>query len=171
MSIHGVSLLSRSGSPAGSQPACGGCPYRLGQRHRLAQAIRNQGSAGELTADSLKPETLKPETSIKLNDDTRYQLLRILQYSPDVSQRELARRMGISLGKTNYCLRAVMEKGWVKARNFRNSRNKAAYMYVLTPSGITAKARITRRFLKRKIVEYEQLRIEIEELRAQVENV
>ena len=79
--------------------------------------------------------------------------------------------MGISLGKTNYCLRAVMEKGWVKARNFRNSRNKAAYMYVLTPSGITAKARITKRFLNRKIVEYEQLKIEIEELRAQVENV
>jgi len=137
-----------------------------GQRHRLARAIRNQGSAGELPAESLKPET-----SIELNDDTRYQLLRILEHSPDVSQRELARRMGLSLGKTNYCLRAVMEKGWVKARNFRNSRNKAAYMYVLTPSGITAKARITRRFLKRKIVEYEQLRIEIEELRAQVENV
>jgi EPS-associated MarR family transcriptional regulator len=105
-----------------------------------------------------------------LNDQTRYQLLRILENSPDVSQRELARRLGLSLGTTNYCLRAVMEKGWVKARNFRNSSNKAAYMYVLTPKGISAKARITKRFLDRKIEEYEQLKVEIEELRAQVES-
>ena len=76
--------------------------------------------------------------------------------------------MGLSLGKTNYCLNAVMQKGWVKARNFRNSRNKAAYMYILTPQGMAAKARITRRFLERKIAEYEQLRDEIEQLRAEV---
>jgi len=108
---------------------------------------------------------------LNLNDHTRYQLLRILEDSPELSQRELARKMGLSLGKTHYCLRAVMEKGWVKARNFRNSGNKVAYMYILTPQGMAAKARITKRFLDRKIEEYERLKIEIEELRAQVDRV
>ncbi len=108
---------------------------------------------------------------MNLNDHTRYQLLRILEDSPELSQRELARKMGLSLGKTHYCLRAVMEKGWVKARNFRNSGNKVAYMYILTPQGMAAKARITKRFLDRKIEEYERLKIEIEELRAQVDRV
>lgn len=75
----------------------------------------------------------------------------------------------MSLGKTNYCLRAVVEKGWVKVRNFKNSAKKAAYIYQLTPSGISAKARVTRRFLDRKLEEYGRLEEEIRELREEVE--
>jgi len=87
-----------------------------------------------------------------------------------MSQRELAKELGMSLGKTNYCLRAVVGKGWVKVRNFRNSANKAAYLYQLTPKGISAKARITRRFLDRKLEEYERLEQEISQLRNEVES-
>lgn len=104
-----------------------------------------------------------------MNDSIRYQILKLLDANPAISQRELARELGISLGKTNYCIRAVMEKGWVKARNFKNSNRKSAYLYQLTPSGITAKARITSRFLDRKMREYERLQQEIQQLRAEVE--
>jgi EPS-associated MarR family transcriptional regulator len=86
-----------------------------------------------------------------------------------MSQRELAKELGMSLGKTNYCIRAVIEKGWVKARNFKNSSKKSAYLYQLTPSGIAAKGKITRRFLDRKLEEYERLEQEIEQLRAEVD--
>jgi EPS-associated MarR family transcriptional regulator len=103
-----------------------------------------------------------------LDDETRYRLLKRLQADPDVSQRALAQELGISLGKLNYCLRAVIDKGWVKAANFRNSRNKKAYAYYLTPQGIDEKARVTGRFLKRKIAEYEAVQREIEELRREV---
>lgn len=104
-----------------------------------------------------------------MEDSVRYRILRLLEDNPEISQRNLARELGLSLGKTNYCLRAVIDKGWVKARNFRNSRNKSAYLYKLTPQGVAARARITRRFLDRKIAEYEQLEREIAELRAEVE--
>jgi len=87
-----------------------------------------------------------------------------------MSQRQIARELGLSLGKTNYCIRAVIAKGWVKARNFRNSNNKAAYLYQLTPSGIAAKGKITRRFLDRKLEEYERLEEEIRRLRTEVES-
>lgn len=86
-----------------------------------------------------------------------------------MSQRELAKALGMSLGKTNYCIRAVIEKGWVKARNFKNSSKKAAYLYQLTPSGIAAKGKITRRFLDRKLEEFERLEQEIQQLRTEVE--
>jgi EPS-associated MarR family transcriptional regulator len=104
-----------------------------------------------------------------LDDETRYRLLKRLQADPDVSQRALAQELGISLGKLNYCLRAVIAKGWVKAANFRNSRNKKAYAYYLTPQGIEEKARVTGRFLRRKIAEYEAVQREIEELRREVQ--
>jgi MarR family transcriptional regulator, temperature-dependent positive regulator of motility len=101
-------------------------------------------------------------------EDTHYQVLKILEQNPQISQRELAGEMGVSLGKVNYCLKALMDKGLVKAKNFKNSANKRAYFYVLTPRGIEAKARISVRFLQRKLEEYEALRAEIEELRAEV---
>lgn len=104
-----------------------------------------------------------------LDDETRYRLLKRLQADPSVSQRALAQELGISLGKLNYCLRAVIAKGWVKAANFRNSRNKKAYAYYLTPQGIEEKARVTGRFLKCKIAEYEAVQREIEELRREVQ--
>ena len=104
-----------------------------------------------------------------LTDESKYQLLRRLDANPDISQRELARELGISLGKVNYCLQALIDKGLVKARNFSRSERKHRYLYVLTPKGIEHKARITAQFLKRKVGEYEALEREIEELRAEVQ--
>ena len=99
-----------------------------------------------------------------LTDEYRAKILRILEEAPGTSQRELARELGISLGKVNYCLRALMEKGLIKANNFKNSRQKKAYMYLLTRQGLAEKAQATARFLERKMAEYEALRREIEQL-------
>lgn len=106
-----------------------------------------------------------------LDDDTRYRLLRLLTEHPNHSQRELANELGLSLGKTNYSLRALIERGWVKVGNFRNSNNKLAYAYVLTPSGVMAKFRATADFLRRKQNEYARLEREIAELRREVETL
>ena len=81
----------------------------------------------------------------------------------------MAREMGVSLGKANYCLRALLGKGFVKAQNFRNNPNKRGYVYFLTPEGLAAKASLTRHFLARKIEEYDALRIEIERLQRESE--
>ena len=104
-----------------------------------------------------------------LDEPTHYGLLKILEDNPGLSQRDLAKRLGISLGKVNFCLNALVEKGSLKISNVRNSDNKLAYAYLLTPSGIEEKARITVRFLKHKLQEYEQLRREIEELKREAE--
>lgn len=101
-------------------------------------------------------------------DDVRYRLLRYLADHPQASQRDLAQHLGISLGKVNYCLRALVERGWVKMLNFKNSRNKAAYAYYLTPKGIEQKLSITVQFLQRKIAEHNALTREIDDLRAEV---
>lgn len=101
-------------------------------------------------------------------DETRYRILKALQDNPELSQRQLAAELGVSLGKANYCLRAVIERGWVKVRNFRNSDNKLAYAYFLTPHGVEAKAKVALRFLKHKMGEYEALTEEIETLRQEI---
>ena len=106
-----------------------------------------------------------------LDDDTRYRLLRLLTEHPNHSQRELASELGLSLGKTNYCLRALIERGWVKVQNFRNSQNKLAYAYVLTPTGLREKLRLTRAFLQRKEAEFEQLRHTIAALKSELVDV
>jgi len=98
----------------------------------------------------------------------RYKLMRLLQAKPRLSQRDVARELGISLGRVNYCLKALIDRGWIKASRFRNSSNKTAYIYLLTPRGIEAKAGLTVRFLKAKLREYENLRAEIEEVRREV---
>jgi len=98
-------------------------------------------------------------------DDMGYELLRQIDQEPAASQRNLAARLGVSVGKLNYCLRALVDKGWVKANNFRSSQNKVAYAYLLTPRGITAKAKLASAFLARKEAEYEQLRCTITALR------
>jgi EPS-associated MarR family transcriptional regulator len=100
-----------------------------------------------------------------LSDEVRYRLLKLLDSNPEMSQRDLARELGISLGKVNFCLRALVRKGWVKASRFTNSRNKAAYMYLLTPHGIDEKVRVTLLFLRIKLREYEMLRAEIDQIR------
>jgi EPS-associated MarR family transcriptional regulator len=103
------------------------------------------------------------------SDETRFRLMRLLEEKPELSQRDAARELGISLGRLNYCLQALVRKGWLKATRFTNSRNKSAYMYLLTPRGIEEKASITVEFLRAKVHEYEQLRSEIEQLRRDVE--
>ncbi|MGE5491738.1 MAG: MarR family EPS-associated transcriptional regulator [Actinomycetota bacterium] len=106
----------------------------------------------------------------RLQEDTYFRAMRILQENPDLTQRELAERLGISVGGLNYCLKALMEKGLVKMKNFANSKNKFGYVYVLTPNGMAEKAAITHRFLQRKMEEYEALKAEIEALKLEVEN-
>lgn len=103
-------------------------------------------------------------------DSSLLRVLRLLDASPQLTQRDIAREMGVSLGKANYCLRALIGKGFVKVQNFRNSTNKRAYLYLLTPDGVTAKANLTRDFLARKRVEYDALRLEVERLQAESEN-
>jgi EPS-associated MarR family transcriptional regulator len=104
-----------------------------------------------------------------LTDEYRAKILKKLQEDPRISQRDLARDLGISLGRANYCLRALMDKGLIKANNFKNNRNKKAYMYLLTPRGMAEKARATARFLEVKVAEYEALQREIDNLRQDVQ--
>ena len=103
-----------------------------------------------------------------VTDEVRYRLLRYLEEHPQASQRELALHLGVSVGKINYCLRALIEKGLVKMRNFRRSERKFAYSYVLTPKGIDEKVNVTVRFLQRKMAEYDALSEEIERLNREV---
>jgi EPS-associated MarR family transcriptional regulator len=105
---------------------------------------------------------------LKQTNETHLKVLRHIEENPEITQRELAQELGVSLGKVNYCLKALVQKGWVKASNFKNSNNKSAYAYLLTPKGIERKAQITARYLRRKIDEYEVLRKEIETLRREV---
>lgn len=102
-------------------------------------------------------------------DSHHYKLLKLIEANPAIQQREMAKAMGVSLGKANYCLQALVQKGLVKMGNFRRSDNKPAYSYLLTPGGIEAKARLTVSFLKHKLAEYEAIRNEIEELRREAE--
>jgi EPS-associated MarR family transcriptional regulator len=102
-------------------------------------------------------------------DPHHYKLLRLIEANPSIQQREMAKAMGVSLGKANYCLQALVQKGLVKMDNFRRSDNKLAYSYLLTPSGIEEKTRLTVNFLKNKLAEYEVIRNEIEELRQEAE--
>lgn len=97
-------------------------------------------------------------------------ILRRLGDTPEASQRELARETGVSLGKLNFALRALIEKGWVKVGNFSRSQDKLRYAYLLTPGGIEAKARLTRQFLARKMREYDRLRGEIERLQREIDS-
>lgn len=105
----------------------------------------------------------------KIQEDTNYRVMRLLEENPDLTQRELAEKLGVSVGGLNYCLKALMGKGLVKMKNFANSKNKFGYVYVLTPKGISEKATLTHQFLIRKMEEYEALKSEIETLKAEVE--
>jgi len=102
--------------------------------------------------------------SAMLTDETRYRILKLLEADPQASQRRISDELGISLGRVNYCLNALINKGLVKANNFRNSENKRAYLYLLTPRGIEERARVTARFLRVKLDEYEVLKRELEDL-------
>ena len=99
-----------------------------------------------------------------LTDEYRYRILKLLEADPHASQRRIADELGISLGRVNYCLKALIDKGLVKANNFRNNTNKRTYLYLLTPKGIEEKTQVTLQFLKVKLNEYEALKRELEEL-------
>ena len=103
-----------------------------------------------------------------LTDADRYRILKRLDANPEISQRELASELGISLGKINYCLNALVERGLLKVENFRNNKHKRAYIYYLTPTGFEEKARVTLRFLSARVAEYEALDREIAQLRIEV---
>jgi EPS-associated MarR family transcriptional regulator len=102
------------------------------------------------------------------NDELEYRVLKWLQNNPNVTQRQLASELGVSLGKVNFLLKSLTQAGWVKLENFKRSDNKMGYAYLLTPSGLMEMAKITRSFLERKEVEYQQLDNEIQQLRAEV---
>ena len=103
--------------------------------------------------------------------DIRLDLLRRLESNPEYTQRELSKEMGVSLGKVNYCMKKLTERGFLKLTNFSHSSNKMVYTYLLTPQGIEQKARLTTSFLKRKIEEFEMLRGEISKLKLDVEEM
>ena len=105
-----------------------------------------------------------PSRRSQNQEDTYYRILRLLQDDPDMTQREIAAKLGLSASGLNYCLKALIDKGWVKVQNFSRSKNKFGYIYVLTPQGLAEKALLTGRFLKRKIQEYEALKAEIDAL-------
>ena len=106
-----------------------------------------------------------------IKEEIHLDLLRKLEVSPELTQRELSQEMGVSLGKINYCMKKLVEKGWIKLSNFSHNPNKMGYAYLLTPSGVDEKARLTFSFLKRKIKEYEILRDEITKLKLDAEEI
>ena len=104
-------------------------------------------------------------------DERHLKALRFLEHNPKMTQRELAEALGVSVGAANYCLKALVEKGWVKFENFQKNPNKLGYLYLLTPMGIAAKAQLAASFLGRKVAEYEALRAEIDQLQAEVDGL
>lgn len=106
-----------------------------------------------------------PETT---RAEVRLRVLRALEDNPELTQRQLAEELGISLGGANYAVKSLVERGFVKMKNFSRSGNKASYLYVLTPSGITEKTSLATSFLRRKLEEYEVLRQEIEALKGEI---
>lgn len=103
-----------------------------------------------------------------MNDELQHRIFKIIEKNSSINQRELSQALGISLGKANYCIRALIERGWVKANNFRNNQNKLAYAYILTPNGIDEKASVALRYLKRKMQEYDELKLAVEELKKEL---
>jgi EPS-associated MarR family transcriptional regulator len=104
----------------------------------------------------------------EFQEEIQFAVLRRLQDTPELSQRALARELGISLGSINYCFQALVEKGWIKVQNFSQSTHKLRYAYLLTPAGLAAKSKLTAEFLRRKLSEYEQLQGEITALKAEL---
>ena len=111
---------------------------------------------------------MNTNTSFAFQDENHLKILRLLEVNPHLSQRDLAGALGVSLGKTNYCLKALLGKGFIKMQSFNKSANKLAYAYLLTPTGIAEKTGLTVRFLARKLAEFDSLTLEIEALKSEV---
>ena len=119
---------------------------------------------------SIHVQQMNTTKSPALHEENHLKVLRLLEANPHLSQRDLAGALGVSLGKTNYCLKALLGKGFIKMQSFTKSPNKLAYAYLLTPTGIVEKAGLTVRFLARKVAEFDGLTLEIEALRAEVKH-
>ena len=104
-----------------------------------------------------------------INQELEYRVLKILEHQPDLTQRQLSEALGVSLGKTNYLLKSLIDVGWIKLDNFQKSNDKWGYSYLLTPKGVTEKTAITIRFLKRKKQEYNDLQLEIAQLQREIQ--
>jgi len=100
-------------------------------------------------------------------EDVRFRVLRLIEKRPEASQREIADALGVSVGAVNYCVRALIDKGHIKVANFRASKNKLGYVYVLTPEGIAARANLAVRFIERKLAEYNTIKDELDQLRSE----
>lgn len=121
-----------------------------------------------LPAVACQLKTLYKPFIIMIDQELEYKTLKLLAQNSDVTQRELAKALGVSLGKTHYLVKSLIDVGWVKLHNFRKSNNKLGYAYLLTPTGIIEKSMITARFLSKKQTEYNELRLEIEQLQEEV---
>ena len=117
-----------------------------------------------------QPSAIQAETGTSARETLDFELLYLIEKEPGLSQREIAERLGISLGKVNYCLKALARKGAIKLGNFRASKNKLRYAYVLTPKGIRHRMGMTQRFLQGKLREYERLKAQIESLERELTN-
>ena len=118
------------------------------------------------------PVYIMPPSADPINtaqEELRLRVMRVLEDNPEASQRDIAKKLGVSLGSVNFCVKALVDIGFVKLNNFVKSNKKLGYAYILTPEGISEKAAITARFLKRKMNEYEMLREEIEQLKREIE--
>lgn len=146
----------RKSAPAYRARHCGSLP-----------GSKNAPGPGPKPKRATEPPHMTSRRS-QLQEDTYFRVLRMLQDNPDLTQREIAERLGLSTSGLNYCLKALIDKGWVKMQNFSQSKNKFGYIYVLTPQGLIEKAQLTGHFLRRKIEEYEHIRAEIEALQSEI---
>lgn len=112
-----------------------------------------------------QPGKIHPDAEASRRESLDFELLHLIETEPGLSQREISDRLGISLGKVNYCLKGLIDKGSVKLENFRSSKTKLRYVYVLTPMGIAHRLGLAQRYLRRKLQEYERLKLQIEALR------
>ena len=117
-----------------------------------------------------KYEQKKSKDKIIIDPDIHYLILSYLEENPNITQRDLSQKLGISLGSINYCIKALILIGHIKIKNFNASPNKMNYLYLLTPSGVNAKISLTLEFLNRKVKEYEQLKIEINKIKSKLNN-
>ena len=130
----------------------------------MNEKFQKVSTDGVDTAVACKKQTSMPKEAF-VYQEAHFRVLRLLEGNPQMNQRDLAAAAGVSLGKTNYCINALLDKGLIKVQNFKSSKRKLAYAYLLTPAGIAEKAALTQRFLTRKMEEYEALKAEIEQLK------
>ncbi len=148
--VYSAQLRCRGATEAAAPPPFSNSPYPARQ---LFYSLFDFIQTGQMVS-----------RQAKLQEDTYYRVMRLLQESPDLTQRELAQRLGVSVGGLHYCLRALIAKGWVKMQNFSHSTNKFGYVYTLTLAGIAQRVAFTSSFLKRKMDEYDPLKVEIASL-------